>query len=147
MHEIPISTRIIIRKLFFSFLITSATLAWDGHFSPSYVALKNMPGIAHKATILAETLTAFLQKRTLRVSKIASRKSNLITTKYPLVLPVLYDLVFKGDDSKPLKMQFVEAIRINPDLEFPFFVQYPSGEKHRIQGHPLVKRDIIASCN
>ncbi|ARI66601.1 hypothetical protein [Coxiella burnetii] len=137
--------RIIVRKLFlFSlFLITSTTLAWDGHFSLSYVALKNMPEIAHKATIPAETLTAFLQKERLGLVKLLRENEIWSQQNIPYYPPVPHDLVFKGDDSKPLKMQFVEAIRINPNLKFPLFVQYPPGEKHRIQGHPLVKRDVM----
>ncbi|WP_267257177.1 hypothetical protein [Coxiella endosymbiont of Ornithodoros maritimus] len=67
----------------------------------------------------------------------------VVEQNIPYYPPVPHDSVFKGDDSKPLKMQFIEAIRINPDLKFPFFVQYLLGERHRIQGHSLVKRDIM----
>lgn len=108
------------------FINYSWLYAWDGHFLFTYAAVKNMPEISHDPTIPTETLAMFLAKEKMGVAKLLEEnetwsRSNIF--HYPPLPAALKFTV--ANPTKPIVSQFLEAIRVNPLLTFPLFVQHP----------------------
>jgi hypothetical protein len=133
------------KLLFVLFFLAQTTYAWDCHPLFTYGALKNMPEINHAPTVPAETLTSFLQKEHAGLVKLLDENEQWSRQHITFYPPLPATLRFNDiDNSLPIQTQFIHAIRVNPDLGYPLFVQYLPGNSHKINKHPLVKSKLMA---
>lgn len=125
--------------------MTQFTYAWDCHPVFTYAALKNMPEINRLPNVPAETLLSFLRKERKGLVKLLADNEEWSRINIPFYSPLPVMLAFTdNNNSSSLEMQFIHAIRVNPNLTFPLFVQYLSGMAHRIHHQPLTKKDVMA---
>lgn len=129
--------------LLFSFLV-QCVHAWDGHFLITYSALDKTSNISKIPNVPAETLETFLIKERNGLKKILA-KSEAWSRRHLQHYPVLPSrLNFNNpDDTTPIQVQFLKAIRVNPVMKFPLFVQYPSGKIHRIAKQPIDVAHVV----
>lgn len=130
---------------FFIFMFFSATMyAWDGHMLLTYAALKNMPEVSEEATISAEPLTDFLQKERAGIAALLAENEQWANEHIKYYPPLPENLVFKSTgDTTPIETAFSHALRINPNLKFPLFAQYPPGITHRIHATALERTQLM----
>ncbi len=118
--------------------------AWDCHFLLTYGALKNDSTIDHRPTIAAEPLEDFLQQEHLGLVTLLRDHEAWSTSHLSTYAPLPTALQFTGDKKdKSLVTQFIEAIRVNPDIAHPLYIQFAPSEVHRIHSHPLQRYDVI----
>lgn len=116
--------------------------AWDGHFVLTYLALKNFPELQNK--ILSESLGTFLKKEQAGIAKLLDETEQWSQKNILFYPPLPTHLQFKKtNDPKKLQTQFLMAIRVNLNLNFPLFVQYPIGEIHPKPSLPLAKNKVM----
>lgn len=127
------------------FFTVETARGWDGHFLFTYVVLKNMPEVRRAPAVPAETLVSFLASERLGLAKLLRENEVWSQKNIPFYPSLPYDLEFNEDSSKPLQLRFLEAIRVNPTLKFPLFVQYPPGVPHRIHERPLLRSNVMLS--
>ncbi len=113
-------------------------LAWSEHPLITYPVLAAMPGVADGREVRVESIDAFLVAEGEKIEKLLAEeeawaKKNLVW--YP---PLPESLLFKASGSPDgLRERFCRAIRINPRVKFPLYLQLlpgnPSGERQALQ--------------
>lgn len=132
--------RIII--LLIALFLTTCANAWDGHFILTYLALQNVPQLQNK--IQSESLITFLKKEQAGVAKLLDENEQWSQKNILFYPPLPPNLQFKKtNDTKSLLKQFLMAIRVNLNLNFPLFIQYPIGEAHPKPNIPLAKNKVM----
>lgn len=127
----------------FMLFFSSVTEAWNAHTILTYPALKNIPTLAVPA-FPAEPLPDFLLKERSGLIKLLKENETWSRAHIPYYPPLPDNIAFgNAKSSTPLLIQFLYAIRVNPTLHFPLFLQYPPNVSHRIHGHPLVTSAVM----
>lgn len=127
--------------IFILLILISPLYAWDSHFLLTYAALKDMPEIRQSSTVTAESLESFLQKEKNGLVNLLRENEKWALVNVPLYPPLPANLVFTGkNDSKSLQLQFLEAIRVNPTLRYPLFIQY---RPEQAVVHPLAPKNVM----
>lgn len=123
---------------------TPSAQAWEAHFLLTYAALNNMPEISHKPDISAETLVSFLQKEGGGLVQLLRDNEKWAVQNIPGYAPLPFNLRFIGEayDNATLEKQFLKSLRVNPDLTFPLYLQFPPGVAHRIH-NPLATSAVM----
>lgn len=125
-------------------LAIPCTYSWDCHFLLTYGALEHSEKISKDPKVPAETLESFLIKtRPELIHVLADNEQwfNHYIIDYP---PLPANISFKnGNETTPIQIQFLQAIRVNPVMKFPLFVQYPPGTTHRMAQHPIKPEQVI----
>lgn len=114
----------------------SCIYAWDCHFLVTYSALEHR--LSGQPSVVAETLEDFLTKEREGLTQVFAELeewSGKHIKHYP-PLPTYLRWNTKNTTT-PLTLQFAEAIRVNPLMTFPLFVQYPPGVKSPATDHPM----------
>lgn len=118
--------------------------AWDGHILPTYIAPKDAGIVDQTPSIPAETLDSFLHQESAGLAVLLQHIESWAQESIPLYPPRPNNLAFQANGSnKPIKIRFLEAIRANPFLKLPLFVQYMPGQPHRIHHTPLQKKEVM----
>lgn len=119
--------------------------SWSGHNLLTYISLKDTSLLNDNPTIPAETLSSFLKKEQQKLAIVLKNNEDWATKHIP-TYPSLPDyFMFDPAKSKDsLVIQFLKSIRINPELQFPLFVQYTVGVPHRIH-RPMNNKKILLS--
>ena len=137
-------TRTFSKVLLLLLSINNYTYGWDCHFLLTYSALKHSAKISKQPDIPAETLEHFLIKERRGLAETLAKNEEWLHhhfLNYP-VLPT--ELSFKNPDPMTsIQVQFLKALRVNPTMKFPLFVQYPPGLKHRITKNPIEINQVI----
>jgi hypothetical protein len=103
-------------------------MAWSEHPLVTYPVLAAMPAVADAQTVEVESIEAFLGAEGQRLEKLlvkeeAWAKKNLVW--YP---PLPESLVFKASGSPDnIRERFCWAIRVNPRVKFPLYLQLLPG--------------------
>src|SRR6185312_12025685 len=112
--------------LFLALLCATAPAnAWEGHFLMTYTALKELPEIANKPPVVAETLADFVTKEKVGLAKLLNENEQWSLQHVPTYPTLPNKLTFTGvaNPHEHLRKQFLESIQINPDLFYPLFLQ------------------------
>ena len=116
-------------------LISPACLmAWSQHPLVTYPVMESMPGVANAPAVGVETIDAFLGKEAPRIEKWLAEEETWAKKSLVWYPPLPESLIFKASTpSETLRDRFCQAIRINPRVRFPLFLQLlpgnPSGER------------------
>jgi len=96
------------------------------------MALQDMPEVVQLPSVETETLELFLQQERHALVELLKNNEQWSRANIRHYPPSPEILAFKeGDNQQSLSTQFSAAIRINPVLKFPLFVQYPITENER----------------
>lgn len=120
-------------------LCAAAAHAWDNHAQLTYLALLNEPYAAK--VIKAESLDAFLQAERAKLPAILSGIEQRAAAQLAAYAPPPAVLALDPNlEGEALRAAFLRAIRVNPGLPLPLYVQLPAGARR--QGRkPLAVRD------
>ncbi|MFI4962346.1 MAG: hypothetical protein ACHP6H_00660, partial [Legionellales bacterium] len=122
--------------------LSPITYAWDGHTLFTYLALKNT--LSHQDSVPAEPLESFVNSEQKGLATLLNSIELWSRSNIPQYPPLPDGLVFdKAQSRQPITRQFLHAIRINPFLSYPLFIQYIPQQNHRIHGLPLKKSDVM----
>ncbi|MCE5262315.1 MAG: hypothetical protein LLG97_02140 [Deltaproteobacteria bacterium] len=116
-------------------LISPACLmAWSQHPLVTYPVMESMPVVADAPAVGVETIDAFLGKEALRIEKWLAEEETWAKKSLVWYPRLPESLIFKASASpETLRDRFCQAIRINPRVKFPLFLQLlpgnPSGER------------------
>lgn len=115
----------------FSLLIVlfgvSKLYAWDSHYLITYGALKNK--VSHELTIPAEPIEDFLKAEQEGLAQVLTRHEEWSKGNIQYYHPTPAYLYWQNQNqATPLALRFAQAIRINPLMTFPLFIQYPADE-------------------
>lgn len=143
MTEIKMKSSFLVMLLLI-LLVIPCSYSWDCHFLLTYAALKHSNKISKNPDVPTETLEAFLIKTRPELIHVLADNEQWFRQSlfnYP-TLPAY--LSFKNiDDTTPIQIKFLQAIRVNPIMKFPLFVQYPLGTTHRIGQNPIKSDQVI----
>jgi hypothetical protein len=125
------------------FFLISKSFAWDAHILFTYLALSQMPELT--ATLVpAEPLDDFVKKEEHGLAQVLDDTERWAKKHVLLYAPTPAPLLFHHQSSsKPLRLRFLEALRVNPFLQYPLYIQYPPGKPHRIHQKPLEKTAVM----
>ncbi len=105
--------------------------AWDNHAQLSYLALGNeafAQGGGAAAVVKAETLEAFLLAEKAKLPALLARLETEARRDIQDYKALPAELVFNGTEpDASLRLAFLHAIRVNPGVPFPLFVQLQAG--------------------
>lgn len=141
----PFLKRYFSKTLLFSIVISHTAFAWDGHLLLTYSALEHSQLIDLKPSVPAETLEEFLKKESEGLKQVLEKNeewSRQAIQHYPR----LPDSI-KFQNLTPhvsIQTQFLKSIRVNPEMQFPLFVQYPPGKKHRIARKNMEESSVVS---
>jgi hypothetical protein len=109
-------------------------MAWSEHPLVTYPVLAAMPGVADARAVRVESINSFLGAEEQKIEKLLAEEEAW-AKKYLIWYPPLPEsLVFKASGSPDdLRERFCRAIRINPRVKFPLYLQLlpgnPPGER------------------
>src|SRR5439155_19953258 len=112
---------------FFPFL----ALGWESHFSLTYASLKNMAEIKNKSDIPAEELETLVEKEKTGWVKLLKEHEDWAKKNISSYAPLPDNLIFTAQPlaGKTLKNSLEQSNRINPEIEYPIFLQLSSDQK------------------
>ncbi|MCX7024647.1 MAG: hypothetical protein NT080_08505 [Spirochaetes bacterium] len=107
-----------------------AVTAWDDHAELTWLSLVDEPRVAE--TIAAESFDAFLEAEKAGLKPVLDAIEAKAAKNLDWYLPPPANLAFSGDSSgSELRTAFLRAIRVNPGMPLPLFVQLPPNAKHK----------------
>ncbi|WP_298624377.1 hypothetical protein [uncultured Legionella sp.] len=125
-------------------VLTPYSYSWDCHFLLTYSALERSDKISKDPNVPAETLESFLLKTRPELIQLLADNELWFHHSFFNYPPLPTNLNFKNvDDTTSIQIQFLKAIRVNPLMKFPLFIQYPPGSEHRIMQNPINPERVI----
>lgn len=116
--------------------------AWDSHYLITYSALQEK--VSQELTIPAETLVEFLAKEQDGLSRLLNEQEQWSRLHIKHYHPVPSYLYWQNqNESVPLVLRFAQAIRVNPSMDFPLFIQYPQSHTRRSNTQPIHLEKIV----
>lgn len=110
----------------FLFEVSEVT-AWTDHFYGAYYSLVNVPEFKKQVTV--ESLESFLTKEADKLAIELEKIEEVSKKEIPRYRERPESLKFNPKDTKNLRVNFLKAIRLNPDIKLSLFVQeIPSKE-------------------
>ena len=134
-----------IALLFFMLAVlipASSLMAWNEHPLISYPVIVAMPEVRDAKPVPVESLDAFVRAEGTRLERFLSEEEAWAKKNLQWYSPLPESLAFKAagspDDIGP---RFCHAIRVNPTVKFPLYLQLIPGEESN--GRPsLLPKDI-----
>lgn len=120
----------------------SKLYAWDSHYLITYGALQNK--VSNELTIPAESLDNFLKKEEQGLIQALSQQEAWSKSHIHYYRPVPSYLYWQNQSPKtPLAERFAQAIRVNPLMNFPLFIQYPKGDVARERAKAVSFDEVV----
>ena len=136
----PLPFRRTLSFLALVFVAAVSLHAWDGHDQLTTLALADE--VFASGTVAAEPLEAFLASEKAGLASLLAAFEVRAQKELPYYLPLPANLAFSGSDSGPeLRVAFLRALRVNPNMPFPLFVQTSAWATKTRPELPLVAVD------
>lgn len=125
--------KLVLKLLLLFIIFLPPVYAWEAHSLLTFFALQKMPEINSAPLVAAETLEHFLQKEKTGLIKLLDEHEQWAIQHIVTYPPLPASLTFKAlaQQNKPLKMGFMQSIRVNPTLELPLYIQNLPGSSHQ----------------
>jgi len=120
--------------LVLSLSLTSASVfAWSNHTLVSHTLLSTLPVVRDAKPVKVETIEAFLIANEKKLETfLADQESNMRTALWHYA-PRPDALAFKATgDINTIRSRFTRAIRINPNMKLPLYLQLVPGEQRAV---------------
>ena len=123
-------------------LSPAGSMAWSEHPLVTYPVMAAMADVADAPAVEAESIEAFLGKEAARIEKWLDEEEAWAKKSLVWYPPLPGSLLFtaSGDPSR-LRERFCQAIRINPRVKFPLYLQLlpgnPSGERPALRPNEI----------
>ena len=116
---------------------------WNEHSLLTSIVLKNDTVISQQAIVPAESGLHFLQQEKTGLIKVLRNIEFWSRDSIENYKPLPEALFFQAGNTVDLQTQFTHAIRINPKYPLTKFVQYLTGQTHRIQHQALQNNQVM----
>lgn len=126
----------IIKSLFaLSIGFTSATVfAWSNHTLVSHTLLSTLPEVQNAKAVEVETIEAFLIANETKLEIFLDKQEQQMRTQLWHYAPRPDALAFRATgDASDIRRRFTRAIRINPNMKLPLYLQLLPGDQRQTQ--------------
>lgn len=123
---------IMIRNIFILyFLAFSFIHPWSEHGMGTYPALEVMEELKKRPNVKVETLESFLLAEKENIEKLLKKEEKWLEKNVPTYPLLPEKLIFKADNvnHKNIRIKFLYALRLNPNIKIEYFVYIPPGKK------------------
>lgn len=127
--------------LLFCLCCPLSLFAWSSHFVLTTAVLKQEKDLWNP-TIHPETLDNFLKKEKTGIQELLAQTEKWAQNSISYYPPLPKNLEFGKETNIPIQLQFAHALRINPNLNFPLYLQF-STKPHRISGNPIERSKVM----
>jgi hypothetical protein len=103
------------------FGVCSAAHAWTNHAVLTYMALDSMPDAKNR--VRAETIESFLNMEREKIGKALEAEETWARENVRDYQPRPDALAFSASREKDIVVRFLNAVRLNPRMKFPLFLQ------------------------
>jgi len=118
-------------------LLPEGGLAWSEHPLISHPVISSLAEVRDAKMVSAESLEAFLSAEGKRLEKILAEEETWARTNLAWYPPLPDSLTFRAEGGPDdLRRRFCHAIRVNPAVKFPLYLQLIPGEEQA--GKPLL---------
>lgn len=103
-------------------LVSVQLFGWESHYLLTYQALRGVAQISEEETIIPESLDSFVKAESLGLVNLFPQIELSNNNRSLVALPK--ELHFSGQAKKELSLtkQFLMALRVNPDIDYPIFI-------------------------
>lgn len=115
--------------LVYTSLLFTSTFAWNGHYIMTKAALRSEPTLTQHS-VKPESLAAFLSKEQHGIAQILNENEAWAAKTIPDYPLLPNTLRFDKNTHTSLVMRFIHALRINPGMTFPLFLQVSPDQQH-----------------
>lgn len=131
--------RIVMLLAALAVLIPQAGLmAWSEHPLITYPVMAAMPEVSAAGSVQVESIGAFLSAEGKKLERLLAEEEAWAQKNLQWYPPLPKSLAFKADGSPDTaRERFCQAIRVNPRVKFPAYLQMLPGEK--AAGRPLLR--------
>jgi len=114
----------------------AALMAWSEHPLISRPVISSLPEVSDAKTVPVESFDAFIRAEGKRVERLLSEEEAWAKANFQWYPPLPASLTFRADGSPDDVRRFCNAIRMNPTVHFPLYLQLVPGEENK--GMPLL---------
>jgi hypothetical protein len=114
----------------------AALMAWSEHPLISRPVISSLPEVRDAKTVPVESLDSFIRAEGKRVERLLSEEEVWAKANLQWYPPLPASLTFRSDGSPDDVRRFCNAIRMNPTVNFPLYLQLVPGEENK--GMPLL---------
>ena len=127
--SLPEKKWIVVLISLFLILVPEATLlAWNEHPLISYPVVSVMSELRDAKPVHVESLDAFVMAEEKRLSRFLSEEETWARNNLPWYAPRPESLAFKATGNpNDIHLRFCQAIRVNPKVKFPLYLQFLPG--------------------
>ncbi len=104
-------------------IIPSAVYSWSDHMYYSREALSVMQEVTGAENVKVEKLEDFLKKESAGLAVLLKEQDEFLKKTYSVYPPLPESLMFDGKDSANIKVNFLKAIRVNPEIRLGYYLQ------------------------
>ncbi len=104
-------------------MLPSAIYAWSDHLYYSREALSVVQEVSSAENIKVEKLEDFLKKESAGLSALLKEEDEFLKKTYSVYPPLHDSLAFNDRNSVNIKINFLKAIRVNPDIRLGYYLQ------------------------
>lgn len=122
--------KLLIISLFFCF--ATGLFSWSNHGMGTWLSLYYIKTFAQSPFVRVETLEDFLDKEREGIEVLLAENEKFFEAELSAIYPPLPDELRFRSDSQDLRLDFLKALRLNPNTRLGYFVQ-------EIPGIPLTK--------
>jgi hypothetical protein len=111
-------------------LASATTLAWSNHTLVSNTLLSTLPEVRDAQPVKVEAIESFLVANEQKLEVFLAKQESQMRTNLWHYAPRPNDLAFKATgDASTIRDRFTRAIRINPNMKLPLYLQLLPGDQ------------------
>jgi hypothetical protein len=114
---------IIILQVIFCIFFLQPLFSWTNHFIVSHYSLLALPEIQSAKPVKVESFDTFLAKEAVGLATLLDEQEDYARANIENYPPRPNSLKFNPTDKKNLRKNFLQAVRLNPNIKLALFVQ------------------------
>ena len=114
-------------------LVSTGVLAWSNHTLVSHTLLSTLPEVRDAQPVKVETIESFLIANEQKLESFLATQETYMRANLWHYAPRPDALAFKATgDASTIRSRFTRAIRINPNMKLPLYLQLVPGEERDV---------------
>lgn len=127
-------------------LISQSVLGWSNHTLVSHTLLSSIPEVNNAKPVKVETIESFLTANEKKLESFLAKQETYMRANLWHYAPRPDALAFKATgDSTTIRDRFTHAIRINPNMKLPLYLQLLPGDQR--QAKAIAPNDVTVFKN
>jgi hypothetical protein len=121
-------------------------LSWSNHTVVSHTLLSSMPAVSNAQPVKVETIESFLMANEDKLEAFLAHQETQMRTSLWHYAPRPEALAFKATGNQAtIRNRFTRAIRINPNVKMPLYLQLLPGDKRDVNA--IAPKDVTVFKN